>query len=412
MKCPHIVVVLLLTLSACTRQQAGSHTFRVVTEDGVITAVTSGGPRHTESLFNYEVALTLEEDPTRPETILYRPGSICMDQRGYFYVVDRGNGRIAVFDPQGSFVRSFGRKGDGPGEFQSMYLLHFFEDVLSIHDSQNLRTTRYRTDGTLLEVVTDPKKRSRLQRLHRAPGDRFVYELYRDSEVEGTRLDDAFGWMGRRAIVTSADDDTLAILETPWVKTSYSFSFSTGSGGSRMAYSGSPEVHYVPGRGIIISTGVTPEIEWYDLEGDLSKRLRFELIPEPVTSDEKGAIRQREQENFERNRARLPSGLASSRRDALKFHEHKAFWDRVTVDDAGYLWLGIPEEYDDVTRAGGRLNRVISPDGEYLGNSRWPCLSGDIFGGMFIGYVVVEDTDELLPTVFRIVPIVEGLDYP
>lgn len=410
MKCSHIVV-LLLALSACTRQQAG-HTFRVVIEDGVDTAVTSGGPKHTESLFNYEAALTLEEDPARPETILYRPSSICMDQRGYFYVVDTGNGRIAVFDPQGSFVRSFGRKGNGPGEFQSMYLLHFFEDVLSIHDSQNLRTTRYKTDGTLLEVVSDPKKRSRLQRLHRASGDRFVYELYRDSEAEGAGLDDAYGWMGRRAIVISADDDTLAILETPWVKTSYTYSFSSGSGGSRMAYSGRPEALYVPGRGILISTGVTPEIEWYDLGGDLSKRLRFELNPEPVTSKEKGTIRQKLMESFERDQARLPSGLASRRRDALKFHEHKAFWDWIAVDDAGYLWLGIPEEYDDMTSAGGRLNRVISPDGEYLGNSRWPCRSGTVYGGMFIGYVENEDTDELLPTVFRIVPIVKGLNYP
>jgi len=157
---------------------------------------------------------------------------------------------------------------------------------------------------------------------------------------------------------------------------------------------------------------VIPEIEWYDLGGDLYKRLRFELNPEPVTSKEKGAIRRRMEESIERNQAPRSPGWDSARRKALKFLEYKAFWDRVIIDDAGYLWLGIPEERDHLSSFSGQLYRVISPDGEYLGNSRWPTINGNVTQGLFLGYVIDEETLGAIPTVFRIAPIVEGLIYP
>ncbi len=407
-----LFLVAISALSGPVLQDNPQHSFKVYQEDNVTVAITSGGPKYTEPLFDYEVVVTLKENPDRPESILFRPGDICMDQEGNIYVEDKGNGRMAVFNPQGNFVRSFGKVGDGPGEFRSMYLLHLEGDVLSIHDTIHLRTTLFKTDGTLLEVISNTKKLSRFQRLHRTPDNRFVSELPRVPEVDGVELDNADGWRGRQVIVTNADDDTLAIVETPWVETYYRYSFDSGGGSSRMAYSGDAEAIYVPGSGILVSTGVIPEIEWYDLGGDLYKRLRFELNPEPVTSKEKGAIRRRMEESFERSQTRLPPGLASARRKALKFHEYKAFWDRVIIDDAGYLWLGIPEERDHLSSFSGHLYRVISPDGEYLGLSRLPTINGTVTQGLFIGYVIVEETLEAIPTVFRIVPIVADLDYP
>ena len=179
-----------------------------------------------------------------------------------------------------------------------------------------------------------------------------------------------------------------------------------------MAYSGSPEALYVPGQGILLCTGVTPDIDWYDLDGNPTRRLRLGLDPEPVTAEEREAIQQRMQESYEGDQDRSPPGMAVLRRDKLKFHDYKAFWNRVEVDDEGYLWLGIPEEPSDRAPQDGRLNRVISPAGEYLGDSRWPCRSGSVFRGMFLGQVEDEYTGEMVPTVFRIVPIVAGLDYP
>ncbi len=40
-----------------------------------------------------------------------------LDQKGNIYILDRGRYRIQVFDEEGNFIQSIGRKGEGPGEF-------------------------------------------------------------------------------------------------------------------------------------------------------------------------------------------------------------------------------------------------------------------------------------------------------
>ncbi len=45
------------------------------------------------------------------------PSNVAVDARGLLYVTDSWNHRIQVFDPDGKFVRAFGRAGDTPGAF-------------------------------------------------------------------------------------------------------------------------------------------------------------------------------------------------------------------------------------------------------------------------------------------------------
>ena len=51
---------------------------------------------------------------------LSSPRCLAVDGAGNLYVADSGNGRIVKFDPAGSEVLSFGKKGTAPGEFQSV----------------------------------------------------------------------------------------------------------------------------------------------------------------------------------------------------------------------------------------------------------------------------------------------------
>lgn len=51
---------------------------------------------------------------------------VAFDRADNLYVLDRGNQRVLVFDRSGRFVRQFGKKGDGPGEFQ-------FPNDLTVH---------------------------------------------------------------------------------------------------------------------------------------------------------------------------------------------------------------------------------------------------------------------------------------
>ncbi|MDE2662030.1 MAG: 6-bladed beta-propeller [Gemmatimonadota bacterium] len=46
-------------------------------------------------------------------------GRVGFDEAGNLHVFDRLAARVVVVNPNGDFVREFGRRGDGPGEFQS-----------------------------------------------------------------------------------------------------------------------------------------------------------------------------------------------------------------------------------------------------------------------------------------------------
>ncbi|UCE39863.1 MAG: NHL repeat-containing protein [Candidatus Aminicenantes bacterium] len=51
---------------------------------------------------------------------LYKPFDISLDSNRNVYVADSGNHRIQKYSPDGEFLVSNGRKGQGPGEFQIM----------------------------------------------------------------------------------------------------------------------------------------------------------------------------------------------------------------------------------------------------------------------------------------------------
>jgi len=50
----------------------------------------------------------------------YKPFDLCLDASGHIYVTDSGNSRVLKLSPEGQLVGSFGRRGQGPGEFQIM----------------------------------------------------------------------------------------------------------------------------------------------------------------------------------------------------------------------------------------------------------------------------------------------------
>lgn len=46
------------------------------------------------------------------------PGMLAVMRDGNIVVADSMNSRVQIFDPDGKFIRKFGSRGDGPGEFQ------------------------------------------------------------------------------------------------------------------------------------------------------------------------------------------------------------------------------------------------------------------------------------------------------
>lgn len=88
---------------------------------------------------------------------LSRPTGIATDPvSGRLYVADTGAHRIAVFDREGAFVSSFGRRGSGEGELNFPTHVAWARDRLYVTDSINGRVQAFDADGAFRGVIGRP----------------------------------------------------------------------------------------------------------------------------------------------------------------------------------------------------------------------------------------------------------------
>jgi hypothetical protein len=79
------------------------------------------------------------------------PGGVEVDGEGRIFVADRQAAQVRVFSPDGSHLRTIGRRGEGPGEFSQPDLARVRPDGrLLVRDQGNARYTLFTPDGELV----------------------------------------------------------------------------------------------------------------------------------------------------------------------------------------------------------------------------------------------------------------------
>jgi sugar lactone lactonase YvrE len=83
-----------------------------------------------------------------PHLAFNAPYDIDVDSSGNIYVLDTGNDRIQKLNPDGRFLKSIGRAGQGPGDLQRAYSLDIDpSDLIFVSDSGNMRLQVFNSDG-------------------------------------------------------------------------------------------------------------------------------------------------------------------------------------------------------------------------------------------------------------------------
>jgi len=407
--------VIAAACCSSSEEVPAGHAFDVTTDEaGVIRTVSRGGPKYADSLFTYDAVVTLREDPAREESMLFHPTRIVMDAGGRYYVEDYGNGRIAVFDPEGNFHHAFGRKGQGPGEFEYPQIVSIENDVITLYDWMQSRTTRFSTGGELLSVDSHIfEAQSRVRQIYHTPEGKMillgeppiVFSAFTQYREYRTFI---------RATVLSAAGDTIATIDTPEVTLGKQFILEEYGlvAMSSIYFTGRPSLVYAPGRGLLMSTGQEPEVSWYDLGGNLTRVITIEQEREEVTADERAAIIQSSREQIENAEDDARRAMYRRIHELSEIPDTKDHWTDVLVDDAGFIWLECMPDYTVESSERTATYMVLSPEGEYLGSTAWPLSSGTLSHGHFLGFRTDEDTGETIGTVFRILPAVAGLTYP
>ncbi|MFC1477634.1 NHL repeat-containing protein [candidate division KSB1 bacterium] len=137
-KARHCCIIGLLWLFGCNGNDPETGPIQFTQTDGLLTDIPA-------------VELTAEkilQHPAANETFNNARDIAYNKYDDKIYVVDSGNDRIVVFDTELSYIKQFGRYGQGPSEFNDPAGIAFYKDFIAVLDLRNFRIQIFDTiDG-------------------------------------------------------------------------------------------------------------------------------------------------------------------------------------------------------------------------------------------------------------------------
>lgn len=86
-----------------------------------------------------------------------QPTDVALNRKGEVFVTDGYvNSRVVKFTPDGAFLRTWGGRGNGPGEFNTPHAVTVGPDgLVYVSDRTNFRIQRFNDDGAYIDEWTD-----------------------------------------------------------------------------------------------------------------------------------------------------------------------------------------------------------------------------------------------------------------
>jgi 6-bladed beta-propeller len=143
--------LLLISTTALGQQITSVDGVRVV--HNAMGGVWGGAPE-----LALELVRTIGDVDTDDENVAFRsPLDLAVDASGNIFILDSGNQRIQVFGPDGRYVRTIGREGQGPGEFTSPNSMDIdAAGRLYVLDDRQKRIQVFTSEGEVLKSMRTP----------------------------------------------------------------------------------------------------------------------------------------------------------------------------------------------------------------------------------------------------------------
>ena len=277
-----------------------------------------------------------------------------VDDAGTIYVLDQRAAHVKVFDASGRYVRTIGRKGQGPGELElpGTISLNRTTGELAVQQSTR-RMTYFKADGTFLRHLS-LKDTWALRGRVDSRGNIYVVEGVLDEkdpryETKLLRPDGS--------LVATLARSPAPMRRAGRLPAFMAISYFVVDGNDRLVY-GYPltyEVqYYVPG---------SPKI---------FRKISRDYDPVPVTAEEKA------------NEARdFPPDFKVE----LDFPKYHSAYYRFFTSDTGHLFVQTWEKTED----GKSLHDIFDPEGRFIGRVPLKPTGVEILKGKY--YALEEDED-------------------
>ncbi|GIW50954.1 MAG: hypothetical protein KatS3mg081_0309 [Gemmatimonadales bacterium] len=311
-------------------------------------------------------------------------GALEVDRLGRIWVLEQQAQEIRVFDGQGRYVRTVGRKGGGPGEFRqvigfawgadgNLWVVDPSNNRISVVDTAGRFVTSHRTIGSWV-IAPWPG------------GVDSTGNFYTYAPAGGS---DPLALVLVRYNAAMEPQDTIRLPRESSDESYFEHRTDGGFIRAGVPYASRLQWRFRwPG---YIWFGRTGEYRLYQrsLEGDTLRIVSREFEPLPVTDEDIDSAIAR-LEWFTKQGGRI---------DRSKFPRTKPAWEDLYTDDRGYLWV-VPVLPKARSGFGITAFDIFDPEGRYLGRVELPFnlgpgpvirgdfLYGEVWDELQVPYVV------------------------
>ncbi len=374
---------LILTLAAFTGCEDGS---RTIAGNLTISVDTVGNTVHTNNRGtppDWRLAPVVSIGPksvaeTGAPEEFGRVNSVAVGPDGALFVADGLNREVRVFGLDGVHQRTFGRNGEGPGEFRSLYSLAWVSDRLLTLDPNLGRIGEFSAGGEWLGQ----------QRIEGSVSGSVGHIRFRPVSADRVyRLGYTRDATGVTSVLIGHDrrgetGDTLSWLQAPPGSTGILCThdplitfFDIPFGPRLVQHPGPGGVHYsamTDAYRIAVTRNAT----------DTLRIIERSLPAEPISDEEWEDGNQA----FEEFLADNPNASCDPRRPSRP--RRKPFIDDILLAPDGTLWV-------EVIRTAGNRLEVFDPEGRLLGSVAAPARKEDSVPVFGAGYLVTVRQDSL-----------------
>ena len=314
------------------------------------------------------------------------------DGDGNFYVSDSDNNRILKYNPQGKYLLTIGRKGQGPGEFQSLSVPRFDKDNnLYIADSVNRRISFFDKNGKFLKQI---QMQERYFDLYINSKGFIVANKWNMSQEDNTQkqtfiyglFDDKFNLAAElyrdgieMALPTGMDESSLAeFLAKALSRGAFRPQVRLTLANNDFIYLGYPEKY---------------EINIYSPEGKIVKKITKEYEPIVVSEKDKESFLKIAGESLSLSSPVFTENLKKKAFQKIKYPKYKPAYQSFTLMENGWLAVIVDSVEGEYT-----LFDIFDQEGKYIANFKTTIPAEGMFSEVLFfkngkAYAVVTEND-------------------
>jgi len=295
-------------------------------ENGVTIVKNPKEPMYGADVFSLEEELAINEADGGDECIFSQIRGIDVDESGRIYILDFNESHVYIFDSVGTYIKTFGREGQGPGELNMPMTIKIIgrNEVAVGNFSKGM--VFYDLEGNFIREIHTEKSGARGVEIDT---DYNLYGVLIVPEEEDPRYE---------FIKFDPEMNKICSLGSSPLPTARKEGFNPFGGALRYAIrqdnfviSGDPQTY---------------EINVYDPTGNLIRKISKEYDPVEITQEEKDRVMER-----------MPPDIKVS---IPKYHNPYSWF---LTDDEGRIFFQTNEQVEE----GGYFYDIFDKEGKCLG---------------------------------------------